>query len=324
MKVLVIGGSRFIGRHLVLELLKKGHEVTVFNRGKTPTEFPEEVHRLYGDRKDYLNTRSLLKGQAFDAVFDLSAYISEDMQTTLEALEGRVGHYIFCSSTFVYAPSDVAPISENHPLDRRPEASSYVVSKIKGEELLFEAWGKRDLPISVVRPSMVYGPHNYKPEREYSFFTQLLRGRKILVPGDGLTLLHFGHVYDLARYFVALLGNEKGMGQAYNVTGPEAITINGYIQAMAEIVGVEADILHLAPEAVLTLERPVFPYEWQRSAVYSIDKIKEHTGLPPQYDIFSGLRHTYEWYLDNDIEKLSWDFSYEEGIIRKHGSRCSA
>ncbi|MBI2846343.1 MAG: NAD-dependent epimerase/dehydratase family protein [Chloroflexi bacterium] len=316
MKVLVLGGTRFVGLHLVYELLRRGHDVSILNRGKTRGGLPPEVKRFYADRKDPQAVRVALEGQEFDAVFDISAYVEEDLGVMLELFGGMVAHYVFCSTTFVYATSDFAPIREDFPLNLGPDASPYATGKLRCEELLFSAFKERGFPVSIIRPSMVYGPHNYHLDREFSYFARFLRQRKILVPGEGLTLLHFGHVDDLACYFASILGNRQVVGQAYTVTGPEAITIRGYISAIAKIVGVKPDILFLEPRVVDSLKRPIFPYAWQRSAVYSIEKAKSQLGVVPRYDFVSGHKHTFEWYLENGLDLMDWDFSYEDEVIK--------
>ena len=103
MNVLVMGGTRFNGRHLVLELIKKGHNVTIFNREQTKAEIPPEVHRLYGDRKNHQQLREALGREEYDCVIDMSAYVVDDVASVMEILEGQAGHYIFVSTGNVVA-----------------------------------------------------------------------------------------------------------------------------------------------------------------------------------------------------------------------------
>jgi len=319
MKTLVLGGSRFVGLHLVQELLRQGHEVTVFNRGQTPVEFSPGVKRLYGDRKDYDTVRSVLGTGDFDAVFDTSAYVQEDVEPLPELFQGRIGHYVFTSTTAVYARSHIMPIVEDFPLDRRPEAAPYGANKIICEDYLRQAFEEKGFPVTFVRPCMVYGPDNHILQREASFFSRLLRGRKIPVPGDGLTLIHFIHIDDLARLFVSVLDKESAIGEAYTAAGAEAITIDGYISIIAKIVGGEAQIIQLPSEVAASLERRFFPYEWRWSIVYSIQKAKEQLGFWPQYSMEAGLQHSYEWCVSKGMEKTELDFTYKDELIQRNG-----
>ena len=103
MRILVMGGTRFNGLHLVYELLKHGHDVTILNRGITEATVPKNVKRLYADRKDPQQLDTALKNLEFDVIFDISAYVLEDVQNLTDIMIGRTGHYIFASSTVVYA-----------------------------------------------------------------------------------------------------------------------------------------------------------------------------------------------------------------------------
>jgi len=319
MKTLVLGGSSFVGLHLVHELLRRGHEVTVFNRGQTPVEFPPDVKRLYGDRKDHDTLRAVLGTGDFDAVLDTSAYVEEDVKPLPELFAGRIGHYVFTSSTAVYERSHIMPIAEGFPLDRRPGASPYAAGKIVCEDFLSGAFEEKGFPVTFVRPCMVYGPDNNIPQREASFFARFLQGRKIVVPGDGLTLIHFVHVDDLAAVFASVLDKDSAIGEAYTAAGPEAITIDGYTSLIARIVGVEAQIVHIPAEAAAAIERRFFPYEWRWSIIYDIQKAREQLGYSPRYTMESGLQHSYEWYQSGGKEKAKFDFSYEDELIQRFG-----
>ena len=126
MNVLVMGGTQFNGLALVHELMRAGHEVTILNRGKTEASLPAGVRRLVCDRSDHAALKSTLQGQDWDCVYDISAYRPEDVATMIEALEGRTGHYIFASSTVIYAQTDLLPITESHPVERGPDQNAYL------------------------------------------------------------------------------------------------------------------------------------------------------------------------------------------------------
>ncbi|HEY8491196.1 MAG TPA: SDR family oxidoreductase [Dehalococcoidia bacterium] len=321
MKTLVLGGSQFVGYHLVLELVRQGHQVTVFNRGVTPAQFPPEVRRVAGDRNDPASLREALGGLDVEAVFDVSGYVPQQVEPLVELFRGRLRHYVFTSTTAVYLRSDYAPVDETFPLDRRPNAPAYGGNKVKCEDLLMEAFRAHGFPVTVIRPSYVYGPHNTLTDREFSFFARLLRGRKVLVPGTGQTLFQQGHVDDLARAFAAVLGNERAIGQAYVVTGPKAITFNGYVRTIGRIVGVEPEIVHVPPEVMGALERPLYSFVWQVNQVYDIGKARRELGWEPQYDFESGHRQTYQWYQEQGLDRqMEWDFSHEDRVLARLGA----
>lgn len=252
-------------------------------------------------------------------MLDTSAYIEEDVSPLPDLFAGRIGHYVFTSSTAVYERSHIMPIVEGFALDRRPEATPYAAGKVKCEDYLRQTFKEKGFPITFVRPCMVYGPDNNIPQREASFFARFLQGRKIVVPGDGLTLIHFVHIDDLASVFASVLDKESAIGEAYTAAGPEAITIDGYISLIAKIVGVEAQIVHIPAEAAVTIERRFFPYEWRWSIIYDIQKAKEQLGYSPRHTMESGLQHSYEWYQSGGKDKAKFDFSYEDELIQRFG-----
>ena len=200
MKMLVLGGSRFIGLHLVRLLHHQGHDVSVLNRGQTKAELPAGVTRLHADRSSADQVKSALKGSSYDVAFDISGYTRASLLPVVEVLDNRVGRFMFCSTTGVYAPCEVVPIDEGFPLFRSPEARQYARDKVECENLLMEMHA-RGFPVTILRPPYVYGPDNYLRDREFSFFARLTQGRKVVIPGDGLTLIHMVHVDDPGSRF---------------------------------------------------------------------------------------------------------------------------
>ncbi|MCH7786267.1 MAG: NAD-dependent epimerase/dehydratase family protein, partial [Chloroflexi bacterium] len=217
MKVLVLGGSRFIGLHLVRLLHDGGHQVTVLNRGQTQANLPDNVVRLIADRTDTEQVKAALKDDSYDVAFDISAYTTSTLKPVIEILEGRVGRFVFCSTTSVYGPNDTIPIEEDFPLHRSPDASQYARDKIECEDFLVEAFNQRGFPMTILRPPYVYGPDNYLKAREFSYFARLKQGRKIIIPGDGLTPVHPVHVDDLADAFAAVPGKSQTLGPTYTI-----------------------------------------------------------------------------------------------------------
>ncbi|MHC4792411.1 MAG: NAD-dependent epimerase/dehydratase family protein, partial [Planctomycetota bacterium] len=329
MKVLVMGGTRFNGRHLVFELVRQGHEVTIFNRGQTQAKIPPEVRRLFGNRKDHQLLREVLSREEFDCVVDMSAYTVDDVVSIVDILEGRTGHYIFVSTGNVYAPSENYPITEAFPLDESPAAGEYAANKAKCEHYLGREYRRRRFPHSIARLSLVYGPYNHFLYREQMMFVRLLKGRRILVPGRGETLTHPGYVTDGAHALISMMGNSKTFGEAYNVTGPHAVTDNSYVDTLAKIVGVEVQKLYLPAEAMdlwMTSERPPLiarigrrNLRWSANIVYGVQKLRDHLGFYTQYTLELGMRQTFEWFEKEGLaDKLSFDFSVEDEFIDRY------
>ena len=250
-----MGGTQFNGRALVHELVRAGHDVTVCNRGRTPAELPAGVRRLIGDRTDHQSLRDALGGTDWDCVYDFTAYHPPDVEIMLELLEGRTGHYVFASSTVIYAASDVLPVGEEDGDERGPDQNEYGLHKLLCEDLLRAAHAERGFPATTVAFSMVFGPHNTLYDREQRMFARLLSGRPVLVPGDGTTLLQLGHVDDQARALEQMMGKPVTFGRRYNLTGRHAVTRNGYIDLAEQATGHSARRVTIPAERATTWPR---------------------------------------------------------------------
>ncbi|MBI2886897.1 MAG: NAD-dependent epimerase/dehydratase family protein [Chloroflexi bacterium] len=332
MKVLVMGGTRFNGLHLVQELVRQGHDVTIFNRGVTQAKIPRAVRRLYGDRKDHQQMREVLGKEAFDCVQDISAYTRDDVQSMVELFQGRTGHYICASSTVVYAATSVLPMDESFPVNRTERQSEYGRNKIACEEYLTDIYRRTGFPVSVTRFSMVFGPHNIIADREQRMFIRLLQGRKVLIPGDGTTLSQIGHVEDEARALAMMMHIPRSYGQIYNVTGKQYWSDEGYVDTFAKVLGVEAKKVFV-PAPVMdelwspqpqgrTLIQRLAPYlhHWNESTVFSIDKLRAHLGFEPAYTFEAAVEQTYDWFLQEGLDKTSsFDFSDEDALLQRLG-----
>ena len=328
MNTLVMGGTRFNGLHLVHELVRCGHRVTTLNRGITEARLPREVDRLYADRKDAAQLKEVLGSEEFDVVFDISAYVLEDVQSMVEILEGRTGHYIFASSTVVYAATNILPMDEDFAVDSTLRQSDYGRNKLICEDYLMRAFRQRRFPMSVARFSMVFGPDNGIIDREQRMFVRLMKGRKILVPGRGTTLSQIGHVDDEARALRMMALNPRTYGEIYNVTGKDYFSDEGYVDTCARAVGVEADKLFVPAEVMDEISaqerRPLIqrlaPYihRWDESTVFGMRKLRDHVGYEPEYTFESAVEQTYEWFTSRGLDKQrEYDFSAEDELIAR-------
>lgn len=349
MNVLVMGGSQFNGLALVRELHRIGHDVTVLNRGRTATRLPIDVRRLTCDRTDSAAVRAALGGRDWDAVYDISAYRPEDVALMAEILDGRTGHYVFASSTVIYAATDRLPITEGHPVERGPAQNAYGMNKLLCEDLLLRAHRERGFPATIAAFSMVFGPNNIIPDREQRMFIRLLRGRKVLIPGRGTTVGQVGHVDDEARALRMMMQRPVTFGKRYNLTGDDCFTDHGYVDTLASVMGIDPaqvekvsipesmmdDIyagklpLSTGPVAVLADTRSgddpraqslfqinriiqrLAPnvHHWDRNVFFSIDRLKSDIGWAPEYSFRGAALQTWEWMQSTGRDE-SLDFDY--------------
>ncbi|MFV9504199.1 MAG: NAD-dependent epimerase/dehydratase family protein [Oscillochloridaceae bacterium umkhey_bin13] len=253
MDVLIIGGTGTISRAIVQALLRRGHRVTLFTRGQREDPPPAEVRLIRGDRRDRPAFEAAFATERFDAALDMISFSADDAASTLRALTGRVGHLVHCSTVMTYGPPLVGLFQdETAPLNGRNDGG-YGMHKVAADELLLRAHAANELPITIVKPSFTYGPGHplWRQVDWHTDWIDRLRKRKpILVAGDGLNLFQFLPAPDAGEAFATLLGHPEAFGEVYNLVHPEPMTWDAWHQAVADALGVEAEIVH-APQDLL-------------------------------------------------------------------------
>jgi nucleoside-diphosphate-sugar epimerase len=317
MRVLVVGGTEFISLHLVRALRREGHEVLTLNRGRQTPRTPPGVRTIVADRKDHAAIAQVLAGERIDAVYDV-AYApttGDDVAAVLDALGPPLRHAVFVSSGRVYDHD--LPIPFDETTRRSLYWGDYARNKIAGEDVLMDRYQRRAVAVTIVRPTHVMGPLNTR-NNETFFFDRLTRDRPVLVPGSGGWLRQFGHVEDLADVMAALLGDPRAAGQAYNVTGEEAITQVGLVELVAEIVGRPVTLVPFDPALLARVPSGhVFGQNlvYDCHAVYTTTKLRAELGRRPRYTLASGLAHTYAWYRKEGLDRRPVDFSTDDALL---------
>eukprot|EP00929_Paragymnodinium_shiwhaense_P030333 TRINITY_DN1720_c0_g1_i3.p2 TRINITY_DN1720_c0_g1~~TRINITY_DN1720_c0_g1_i3.p2 ORF type:complete len:475 (+),score=123.45 TRINITY_DN1720_c0_g1_i3:123-1547(+) len=331
-KILVMGGTRFIGCYLVKQLRDEGHDVFVMNRGKTnggkPEPLPgmsdaeyekmlEGVSVLVADRKDPEQVKKVCaEAGHFDVVYDNNARKLEDVQILVDAIEATGGcdQFIFMSSAGVYGPTQVLPLNEATPGD----PNSRHKEKLSCENLL----DSKGYNWTSIRPVYIYGPLNYNPVERY-FFDRVARGKPICIPYDGMYITQLGHCEDLANFMTLCIGNPKVAKQVYNISGEEYVTFDGMAKLCAEAAGVsDVDIVHYDPKVLKSVDVPedypkAFPFRGMHFFA-SIEKAK--TDIPewtPKYTFLEGLKASYkEDYCGRGFDKKDPDYRMDDLIIK--------
>jgi 2'-hydroxyisoflavone reductase len=257
MKLLVLGGTRFLGRHVAEQALASGHEVTLLHRGQSgPQLFPQARH-LIADRDGDLGVLS--QGQ-WDAAIDTSAYVPRQVKSVAAALGARVGHYQLVSSISAYASFDGPGADETSATQTLPDPTVETVTgetygglKALCEAAAQAAFGSRCL---VNRPGLIVGPHD--PTGRFTWWVQrMLRGGAVLAPGDPNTPVQFIDARDAAAWM--LLQAERATPGVFNLTGPaQPLTIGGFLNTARDSLNPSAS-LHWAGEQFL-LDQGVAPW----------------------------------------------------------------
>jgi nucleoside-diphosphate-sugar epimerase len=339
---LVLGGSVFVGKHLVERLLEDDVHVAVLNRGRTPSALPEDVERLVADRTDAEQMRAALDGRDWDAVFDVSGFVmaagGSDIADLLDLLDGRAGAYVYTSSIMAYDQSwvGVFPWTEDQPTN--PDGSaSYGGFKALAEQAILARHAGTGFPGSVARPAAIYGPDNNIYDMELPMFLRLLQRRPILVPHGGLVVGSYGHVDDLCEAMITMACSPVAAGEVFNVSG-ESVDVNRYVAMLAGVVGAEPDIVHVPDELLPELEAAGAPpafghlFKIRHHAMLSTAKVQARLGVAPRFDLVIGHAVTYDWFRAQAYEQLSrplvdpvwkatWDFEHEAAIADRIRSR---
>lgn len=306
MRILVMGGTRFIGVYLTEQLLAQGHEVVLLNRGNRPV--PDGVGQIVCDRKSPADLKSKLASESFDAIFDNNGRELSDTQPLVEIFKGKLQHFIYVSSAGVYQKSDQMPHIEGDPVDPKSRHRG----KFETEAYLAE----QGMPFTSIRPVYIYGPQNYNPLESW-FFDRLVRDRPIPIPGNGMAITQLGHCTDLASAMVTVLGNPKAVGQIYNISGERYVTFDGLARACAKAVGKsdEVQLVHYDPTAYDFGKKKAFPMRVQHFFA-AIDKAKQDLGWQPQFDLLAGLKDSFQTdYLANGKDSTEVDFSTDDQIL---------
>jgi nucleoside-diphosphate-sugar epimerase len=181
--------------------------------------------------------------------------------------------------------------------------------------VLLERHRTRGWPVTIVRPTHVYGPLNTR-NNETFFFDRLARGRPVLIPDAGGWLRQFGHVEDLADTIVAMLGNRAAFGRAYNVTGEEIASQVGFVEVIADVMRRPLTLVH-APTAPGGRPAPFGQnLAYDCHAVHTTARVRAELGLRPRYTLAAGLARTLEWYLREGLDKRAIDFGAEDALLR--------
>jgi len=324
MRVLVTGGNRYIGLDLVFELARRGHDVTVVNSHVAP--LPDGARRIHADRRVPGEFEKALRPHrdAFDVVFDNTAFVPADIEPMIELFRGRVRHYVFTSSQAVYRRSFVQPIREDfrrHAADDADPRKAYGVGKVQIEDLLLGEWQRNGFPATWLRVGHTLGPRSPQPTRDPAFFARLEAGRPILIPGDGFAALSLVHINDVARLMASLVGNERVRGEGYNVSGAEATSIVGVVHLIAKAMGVQARVAEV-PMEIARAQRPPLLH-WGEAitgtALLSIGKALEHTDWTPRFGIEDGYRDSYAWYDKEGRAKYEFDFAADDALLARLG-----
>jgi 2'-hydroxyisoflavone reductase len=250
MKILVIGGTIFVGRHIVQTALSRGHTVTLFNRGKNNPELFPETEKLNGDRNIDID---LLRGKSWDVVIDTCGYVPRVVQKSVEVLKSACGLYVYISTGSVYKDKSKYGITENHELltPRNFDAEemtdeTYGELKAACEQVVQLAFAGKSL---IIRPGLIVGPHD--PTDRFTYWpVRIAAGGKVLAPGNPHRQIQFIDARDLADWTISMI-EHKSSG-IYNAIGPDySLSMEHFLNECKFVSESDADFIWIPEDDLL-------------------------------------------------------------------------
>jgi nucleoside-diphosphate-sugar epimerase len=319
-RALVIGGTLFIGRALVDQLVDRGDDVVIMHRGKG-TPFGDRVGEIRCDRNDVMAVRKSLSGTRFDVVYD-NVYdwergtTAEQVTAAAIATADGLSRYVFTSSVAAYPPG--GEYDERAPLVPSDFPNPYAAQKAQSERALFELHRTKGIPVTTLRPAFIYGPHN-PFDREAFFWDRLLAGRPIIIPEDGSRTMQWVHVRDVASAAALAATKDVAIGHAYNLASYPPITQIEFVQLLARIAEREAHFVHIPREQIEQAGGQLFAPPFYFGVYLDIppitarvDRVRSELGLE-LIPLEAGLRETYRWYQQQ--VRPQPDFSWEDRLL---------
>jgi nucleoside-diphosphate-sugar epimerase len=319
-RALVIGGTLFIGRALVPQLLDHGDDVTIMHRSRG-TPFGNTVAEIRCDRNDVHAVREALRGRPFDVIYD-NVYdwergtSGDQVRAAAEAAGPDLRRYVFTSSVAAYGAG--TDHDETDTLAPPDHPDPYGRDKADSERALFRLHRERGVPVSTLRPAFIYGPGN-PYEREAFFWDRILAGRPVVIPGDGSRTMQFVLVDDVASAAIRAAETDAAIGSAYNLANAPPMTQVEFVRALARAAGLDVQLVHVPRERIAAaggglLEPPLYfgAYLDLPSLTVRVDRARSELGLTLT-PLDEGLRTTFEWYRRQQRPRP--DFSWENRLL---------
>jgi nucleoside-diphosphate-sugar epimerase len=336
MRVLVLGGTKFIGPFAVRRLVEKGHEVTLFHRGQSHADLPAEVEHIHGDRRQIVEFAGTFKDLAPEVVLDMIPSGEKSGEMLVDLFKRIARRLVAISSGDVYraydrlrgidpGPPDPAPLTEDSPLRDRlypyrtdttpPEDFGYHYDKILMERAVMR---DPDLPATIIRLPMVYGPGDYQ-HRLHEYLKRMDDGRPaIILPEDQAAWQGLrGYVEDIGEAIALCVDNESAAGRIYHVADREPLTEQQWIERIARSVGWNGRIV-LVPNDQLP-ESMRHGYDFRQQWSLDSSRIRTELGYSEIVDADVAMARTVEWERANQPEGRTMEYEEEDALLQVVG-----
>ncbi|MGH7491740.1 MAG: NAD-dependent epimerase/dehydratase family protein [bacterium] len=338
MHVLIIGGTGFVGAHVVRRLIEDGHRVTLFHRGQTNADLPVTVSHLYGAREALLGFVTTFKQVSPRIVLDMFPYIEQDAVNVVQAFRGIAERLIAISSMDVYRAygiflrlddgvPDVKPFAENAPL--RKSLYPYRSMAQKAGDLLYNyekmliekiVMGETDLPATVLRLPQVYGPRD-QLHRLFDYFKRMEDGRSFILLDEAKANWRWtrGYVENVADAIALAVINDRATGRIYNVGEEHALTELAWVQKIGEAAGWKGEI-RIVPKDLLPKHLDE-PYDWRQHLAADTSRIRQELSYQECVDHGQALKRTLEWERGNprgEFDVNRFNYGAEDDALKRY------
>lgn len=306
MKILFIGGTGLISSACSDLAVERGHELSILNRS-TSTKYPVPLSAtlLQGDiHGDDAHLTSLLAGRCFDAVVDFIAFTASDIERDIRLFKDKTDQFVFISSASAYQkPVRNYLITEETPLEN--PFWEYSRNKIACELRLMDAFRNENFPVTIIRPSLTYGPTQISLAMNswlhpWTIIERMRRGKKVIVPGDGTSLWVVTWNSDFAKGLLGLLGNPAAVGEAFQITSDEVLTWNQLYEEVYRALGIEPNMVHVPSDLIVAHDPEKLGTligDKSNSVVFDNSKIKRFV---PEFhcevEWAEGVRRSLAWF----------------------------
>ena len=331
MKVLFLGGTGNISSACSRLAVERGIDLFLLTRGLTKIGI-EGATAITGDLKNHAETAKLLQDHTWDAVVNWVAYTVDDVARDYELFRASTKQYLFISSASVYQKPATHPvITESTPLGN--PYWKYSRDKIACEEFLTRKYRETGFPVTIVRPSLTYQtmiPNAIGGSRDFTVPDRMLKGKPIVIHGDGASLWTVTHSEDFARGFVGLLGHQQALGHAFHITSDEILTWNQIYEALADALGVKSNFVHIASDFICRFD----PEQEGRllgdkavSAIFDNTKIKRFVpGYQAVIPFKAGIQRTIQWFMEDPSRRTVVEANNRliDGVIAAYAEGLNA
>ncbi len=308
-KILVIGGSGFVGFTLIPRLLENRNDVTILNRGN---KLIKGTKQLIADRTDLFQVQKVAEdSDEFDVVIDTSSYNYQNTETAWNCFSNKTKHWIHLSSAAVYKETDGRFPNEKDEIGGANVWGQYGIEKSEADQFLINH--SAEIPVTIIRPPYLYGPGNDN-DRETFVWSRALQNRNVVVPKDGLTPVQFLHVEDLVDIFILAINNKPKSLAVYNAASDERPTLREWVDTLSEIAGVTNISVLAGVNAKNYIPRQFFPFRDYPCCIET-NLIKKELKWIAKYGVKDGFRQTFSKQRVENLKTIKLNTIIEDEIL---------